>query len=133
MSSRFARLPRPFAQYYGHPTRLLAVTIKTTLLAHVIWEYGYECSATEGASMLPTFEMYNDWVITSKSYRRGRGVVAGDVVTFRSVYNPGEKVIKRVIGLQGDYVLMNTPGSGSDAMVQVGGLWGGGGARLLAN
>lgn len=83
--------------------------------------------------MMPTFEMLGDWVIASKYYRRGRGVEVGDVVTFRSVTEPGERVIKRVIGLEGDYVLRDTPGSGSDMMVQVSGRWGGGGARLLAN
>jgi len=40
-------------------------------------------------------------------------------VTFHSVVEPGESVIKRIIGLQGDYVMLNTPGSGSDTMIQV--------------
>lgn len=83
--------------------------------------------------MLPTFEMIGDWVISSKSYRRGRGIVVGDLVTFRSVREPGEKVIKRVIGLEGDYVLMHTPGSGSDTMTQVCEPWGVGGELLVAN
>lgn len=83
--------------------------------------------------MLPTFEVLDDWVISSKSYRRGRGVQVGDLVTFRSVTEPGERVIKRVMGLEGDYVLRDTPGSGSDKMIQVGGLCEGGGWRLLAN
>ncbi|KFZ15822.1 hypothetical protein V501_02531 [Pseudogymnoascus sp. VKM F-4519 (FW-2642)] len=120
MSSRFAQLPGQFFnRYYGHPGRLLSATLKTFFLAHVVWEYGYEISPTAGASMLPTFEVLHDWVVSSKAYRRGRGVVVGDMVTFRSVREPGEKVIKRVIGLEGDYVLMNTPGSASDMMIQV--------------
>ncbi|ELR05597.1 hypothetical protein VC83_07678 [Pseudogymnoascus destructans] len=120
MSSRFARLPgRFFSQFYGHPARLLGTTIKTFFLAHVIWDYGYEAAATAGSSMLPTFETIGDWVISSKSYRRGRSVVVGDLVTFRSVYEPGTKVIKRVIGLEGDYVLAYTPESGNDTMIQV--------------
>lgn len=57
--------------------------------------------------------------MASKWYRRGRGIGVGDVVTFDSVIEPGERVIKRVIGMEGDYVLMDTPGSGSDAMIQV--------------
>lgn len=83
--------------------------------------------------MLPTFEMIGDWVISSKSYRRGRGIVVGDLVTFRSVREPGEKVIKRVIGLEGDYVLMHTPGSGSDTMTQVCEPCGVGDELLVAN
>lgn len=76
--------------------------------------------------MMPTFEVIGDYVISSKHYRRGRDIKVGDMVTFRSVTEPGERVIKRVIGLEGDYVLRDTPGSGSDKMIQVGdGLWGG--------
>ncbi|KFY15138.1 hypothetical protein V492_02198 [Pseudogymnoascus sp. VKM F-4246] len=120
MISRFTRLPGLFFnRYYGHPVHLVSTTIKTFFLAHVIWDYGYEIAATAGSSMLPTFETIGDWVISSKAYRRGRGVVVGDLVTFRSVREPGEKVIKRVTGLEGDYVLMDTPGSGSDKMIQV--------------
>lgn len=78
--------------------------------------------------MLPTFEVLGDAVITSNKYRRGRGIKVGDIVSFDSVVEPGEKVMKRVLGLQGDYVLMNTPGTGSDEMIQipVGHCWVGG-------
>ncbi|KFY94306.1 hypothetical protein V498_03925 [Pseudogymnoascus sp. VKM F-4517 (FW-2822)] len=120
MSSRFSRLSGlVFNRYYGHPVHLVTATLKTIVLAHVIWDYGFEAAATAGGSMLPTFEVLGDWVISNKAYRRGRGVVVGDLVTFRSVREPGEKVIKRVIGLEGDYVLTGTPGSGSKNMTQV--------------
>ena len=74
--------------------------------------------------MLPTFPVFGDILVTDKSYRRGgagRGkeIKVGDVVQFDSVYEPGEKVIKRVVGMPGDYVLMNTPGSRREDMVQV--------------
>lgn len=69
--------------------------------------------------MLPTFEVYKDGVLVSRWFRRGRGVEVGDVVTFDSVGEPGEKVIKRVIGLEGDYVMRDTPGSKSQKMLQV--------------
>ena len=68
--------------------------------------------------MLPTFHVTNDWVLISRMYRRGKGIVAGDIVTFDSVVEPGERVIKRVLGLEGDYVLRDTPGE-SNMMVQV--------------
>jgi inner membrane protease subunit 1 len=69
--------------------------------------------------MLPTFEVIYDGIIISAWYRRGRGIQVGDIVQFDSVVKPGEKVIKRVIGLEGDYVMRDTPGSGSDQMFQV--------------
>ncbi len=68
--------------------------------------------------MLPTFEVKGDSVIISRYYRRGRNVKVGDVVQFDSVVEPGEGVIKRVLGLQGDYVMRDTPGS-TDSMIQV--------------
>lgn len=106
-------------RYAGHPVRVLSACVKIGLFCHVFAEYGFALTQTYGASMLPTFEVIGDWVIISKSYRRGRGVVVGDVVSFDSVVEPGEAVIKRVVGLEGDYVLRDTPGSGNDAMLQV--------------
>jgi Signal peptidase, peptidase S26 len=68
--------------------------------------------------MLPTFEVIGDSVIISRYYRRGRGVKVGDIVSFDSVVEPGESVIKRVLGMPGDYVLRDTPGT-TDTMIQV--------------
>lgn len=70
--------------------------------------------------MLPTIEVMGDHVLISKRYRRGRGVQVGDVIGFNSVYEPGETVIKRVLGMPGDYVLRDSPGSPSNTMIQVG-------------
>jgi inner membrane protease subunit 1 len=74
---------------------------------------------TWGASMLPTIEVMGDHVLISKQYRRGRDIKVGDIIGFNSVYEPGESVIKRVLGMPGDYVLRDTPGSTSNAMLQV--------------
>lgn len=60
--------------------------------------------------MLPTIEVVGDMVLIDKGYRRGRGVVVGDVVSFDSVVQPGERVIKRVVGMEGDFVGRDTPG-----------------------
>ena len=68
--------------------------------------------------MLPTFEVVSDQVLISRFYRRGKGIVVGDIITFDSVVEPGERVIKRVLGLEGDYVLRDTPGE-SNTMIQV--------------
>lgn len=63
-----------------------------------------------------------DWVLISKLHRRGRDVKVGDIVAFDSVVHAEERVIKRVIGLGGDLVLRDTPGSsegGGGSMIQV--------------
>jgi inner membrane protease subunit 1 len=69
--------------------------------------------------MLPTLAMQSDILLIDKSYRRGRGVQVGDIVAFASVVEPGERVMKRVVGLEGDFVMRNTPEKGSDVMLQV--------------
>jgi inner membrane protease subunit 1 len=104
---------------FSPPFRVLTATAKTFFLGHLIWQYGFAQGATRGASMLPTFEVLGDSVIVSKQYRRGRNIKVGDVVQFDSVAEPRESVIKRVIGLEGDYVLRNSPGSRYDDMIQV--------------
>jgi hypothetical protein len=117
--SRFL-LPFKYAKerYAGHPLRLSIAALKTIFVFHVFWQYGYSIAPLAGPSMLPTFEVAGDSVIVSRYYRRGRGVKVGDVVSFDSVVEPGESVLKRVLGLQGDYVLRDTPGT-TDLMVQV--------------
>lgn len=81
-------------------------------------EYGFRTGSGVGPSMLPTIEVLGDHMLVSKTYRRGRGIKVGDIVEFDSVVEPGEHVIKRVIGLEGDYVLRDTPGVNSK-MIQV--------------
>ncbi|KAH6680227.1 signal peptidase-like protein I [Halenospora varia] len=117
----FLKPPLQFLKkhYYSHPFLLFTTTLKTLLLFHVITRYQYSIDGTWGASMLPTFSVFGDHVLIDRGYRRGRGVEVGDVVTFDSVVEPGEKVIKRVLGLEGDYVMRNTPGSGSQEMIQI--------------
>ena len=70
--------------------------------------------------MLPTFNVRNDVVYVSKFYRRGKGVKVGDVVTLKHPMFPSVSAAKRVLGMPGDFVLRDTPGSGSDMMIQVG-------------
>jgi hypothetical protein len=107
-------------RYSGHPFRLFTGTLKGFFLLHLVHSHFYTTAITWGPSMLPTFEVMYDRVIVDRWYRRGRGVQVGDVVTFDSVHEVGERVIKRVIGLEGDYVLRDTPGSESNMMIQVG-------------
>lgn len=106
-------------RYAGHPLRVLSATIKGLFLAHLFWEHFYAFSPLRGPSMLPTLEVLGDGVIVDRWYRRGRGIQVGDLVTFDSVIEPGESVLKRVLGIEGDYVLRDTPESGSDVMIQV--------------
>lgn len=69
--------------------------------------------------MLPTLNSKGDWVFINASYRRGKGVKVGDIVSFKHPMFPAETASKRVLGMPGDYVMIHTPGSGNDTMIQV--------------
>lgn len=117
---RVARASRSVhSRYAGHPLRVAVATVQGLLALHVFWKFGYSVEPTLGASMLPTIEVMGDHVLISKQYRRGRNIQVGDIIGFNSVYEPGETVIKRVLGMPGDYVLRDTPGTSSTAMIQV--------------
>lgn len=89
------------------------------LSLHIFVEYFYLYSGSYGISMMPNLNPSGDWLFISKYYRRGRGIEVGDLVSFRHPVKEGDYAVKRVMGLEGDFVLMNTPGK-SDAMIQVG-------------
>ncbi|KAI0515474.1 LexA/Signal peptidase [Xylaria bambusicola] len=97
--------------FLGHPFRVLFATAQTFALAHVVWAYGMSIGFGWGPSMLPTFLATNEWFVTDKRYRRGRGVQVGDCVVYSIPVDPGEEGLKRVMGMPGDYVLLNSPPS----------------------
>ncbi|KAI2633885.1 LexA/Signal peptidase [Xylaria nigripes] len=97
--------------FLGHPVRLLLATAQTFALAHVVWAHGMSIGFGWGPSMLPTFLATNEWFVTDKRYRRGRGVQVGDCVVYSIPVEPGEEGLKRVMGMPGDYVLLNSPPS----------------------
>ncbi|MCJ1290692.1 hypothetical protein MMC34_002234 [Xylographa carneopallida] len=111
----------PFSLRARNPTIFGLVLNLTKLFfgLHLFTEYVAQTKLTAGYSMLPTLNVENDWVYVSCFYRRGRGVRVGDLVTFRHPMFPGTGACKRVLGLPGDFVLRDTPGSDSGMMVQI--------------
>jgi inner membrane protease subunit 1 len=103
----------------GHPFRLLFSTVKYFAALHLFWEYGYSLGPAQGPSMLPTVEVADEWMLTSKRHRHGRGVEVGDLVVYKIPIFPDADGMKRVLGMPGDYVMIDSPESGSDAMIQV--------------
>ncbi|KAI0442622.1 hypothetical protein F4803DRAFT_518539 [Xylaria telfairii] len=100
--------------FLGHPFRVLFATAQSFALAHVVWAYGVSIGFGWGPSMMPTFLATNEWFVTDKRYRRGRGVQVGDCVVYSIPVEPGEEGLKRVMGMPGDYVLLNSPPSAHD-------------------
>lgn len=100
--------------------RALKNSAQFLLFAHLFWDKFYAVGDTVGASMLPTFNVTNDWILISKLHTLGRGCRVGDVVSYvHPVYGPKVSVIKRIIGMPGDFVVKD-PTDGSNDMLQVG-------------
>lgn len=68
--------------------------------------------------MLPGWEIWGEGAVTSHMYRYGRGVKVGDLVRFKVPISDAY-AIKRVMGMPGDYVLVHTPDTGHEEMIQV--------------
>jgi inner membrane protease subunit 1 len=105
--------------------RVVLNTLKFVALTHLIWEYVISMAPASGPSMLPTFEVVGEWLLVSRLHRFGRGISVGDVVAYNIPINE-EMGVKRVLGMPGDYVLMDTPtdgerrgGGGGGSMIQV--------------
>lgn len=101
----------PFLERHllANPLRTVSRAVRVLAFSHLALQHGVEPKMPVGPSMLPTFEVANEMILISHWHRRGRGVVAGDVVTYSIPTDPRNKGVKRVLGLPGDYVLLDTP------------------------
>jgi signal peptidase I len=75
---------------------------------HLFWDHFYSVGSAIGASMLPTINIDGDFIVVSKLYARGRGCKVGDIISYvHPIRGPGDYISKRVIGMPGDFVVMN--------------------------
>jgi Signal peptidase, peptidase S26 len=100
------------------PLQLLYLWLKIAIFAHIFVKYGYSLIAPGGASMLPTIYFSGEGFLVDKSVRRGRGVRVGDIVSVANPLTVWEGVVKRVVGIEGDFVLAGTP-EVSERMIRV--------------
>lgn len=73
----------------------------------VIYLFILQPNQIRGASMEPTFES-GDYIFTSKITYRFRQQERGDVIVFKSLRNPDIEFIKRIIGLPGDTIMIQS-------------------------
>lgn len=73
----------------------------------VVYLFIMQPNQVKGPSMLPTFES-GEYIFTSKVTYKFRPMARGDVVVFRSPKNPDQEYIKRIIGLPGDKIRIDT-------------------------
>lgn len=109
----------PFRYELRVASYVASFTLAASLLLHIEVTYFFTWSATYGISMLPTMSATGNSIIVSKLFRRGKGVQIGDVVSFDHPVDQGVQSVKRVVGLEGDWVCRDTPGVGEGMMIQV--------------
>lgn len=102
----------------SRPTRVFVAVAKMLAAGHFCVTYTWDWGAVSGPSMLPNWDVWGDGAVSSRFYRRGKGIKVGDLVLFKVPTAP-PRAIKRVAGLPGDYVLSHSPESGRDEMIQV--------------
>ncbi|KMP08883.1 mitochondrial proteinase 1 [Coccidioides immitis H538.4] len=102
------------------PFRLGLWVAGTFCAAKVFNEHAYELQLSSGPSMYPTIHFKGDYLLISKYYKYGRGIAVGDIVTFK---HPSYVMMaaKRVVGMPGDYVLVDPEDHGGPLakMIQV--------------
>ena len=102
------------------PLQYLIYATAIGLAGHIWFEYFFTLSQAEGISMNPTLNATGDFLLLSKRYRRGRGIEVGDMVSFKHPIDEWTSSVKRVVGMPGDFVLRDSPGT-SGVMIQVSG------------
>lgn len=109
------------SHYMGRPFRLILNVAKLIALMHVFSEYIFHIQTAAGPSMLPTLPQMCKIAILP-THRLGRGIQVGDIVCYKKPID-SERVVKRVIGLEGDYVLWDSSddaaSSSNGQMIQV--------------
>ena len=93
--------------------------LKLFFVLHLASEWTGIVSPTVGPSMLPTLTVSGDIIYTSKRYARGNGIEFGDLIEFKHPMEPGVGVVKRVMGLPGDFVREDGGVGSGDRMIQV--------------
>ena len=86
--------------------RFVLDIVETLVLAVVLFLGINAISArvrVDGTSMIPTLENGEFMLVSKMSYRFG-DVQRGDIIVFHFPMNPEEELVKRVIGLPGDHV-----------------------------
>ncbi|CAN0143690.1 unnamed protein product [Ascophyllum nodosum] len=84
----------------------VVAVVQATSILHCINEYVFGITTCAGPSMMPTFNMSGDVIFVEKLSSRNGTLSRGDVVIAMTPQNAKLKVCKRIIGLQGETVMV---------------------------
>ncbi len=90
------------------PLRLIIEPLAIAIVLALVVRSMIEIYAIPSGSMEPALQAGDHILVTP--YRFGGGPQRGQVVVFRSPRNPGEFVVKRIIGIPGDLVATTSRG-----------------------
>ncbi|KAK6363257.1 hypothetical protein TWF730_000700 [Orbilia blumenaviensis] len=107
--------------YYPRWRRVLTslvIGIKLLAFTHLVVSKVFIISQCEGPSMLPTLPTSGS-VVVNNLYSRGRGVKVGDLIAAHRPDDMDVMLLKRVIGMPGDYVVVDpmAAGKGEETMM----------------
>ncbi|KAF8425103.1 peptidase S24/S26A/S26B/S26C [Tirmania nivea] len=113
--------PRPFLLFGTQSApQFILNTLKLALFTHLVWEHFYAVAPCIGPSMLPTLSIEGTLVLHSKLHSRGRGCKAGDLVSAIHPMDSSVYVLKRIIGMPGDFVCVDPDPEGEGGrMIQI--------------
>ncbi|KAK6516771.1 hypothetical protein TWF506_006660 [Arthrobotrys conoides] len=96
----------------------LIIGIKLLAFTHLVVSKIFIISQCEGPSMLPTLPTSGS-VVVNNLYSRGRGIKVGDLIAAHRPDDMDVMLLKRVIGMPGDYVVVDpmAAGSGGETMM----------------
>jgi mitochondrial inner membrane protease subunit 1 len=97
------------SHFFQRPLRLTSSVLKLCCLTHLTFTEFIQVAPSQGPSMVPTFTVQGDWILSDMTCRRGRGVGVGDVVMYRIPISDINCGVKRIIGMPGDYVTLRNP------------------------
>ncbi|KAK9842321.1 hypothetical protein WJX81_006527 [Elliptochloris bilobata] len=107
--------------------RELRTLVKAVGVAHLIHEFVFELSIAYGPSMMPTIDSIGDVLVVDKWSAWRRKIEVGDVVLALSARTPHDRIIKRVLGMEGDIVRVlptsRRPEGGGKQLVPPGHVW----------
>ncbi|KAK6357066.1 hypothetical protein TWF718_001393 [Orbilia javanica] len=96
----------------------LVIGIKLLAFTHLVVSKVFIISQCEGPSMLPTLPTSGS-VVVNNLYSRGRGIKVGDLIAAHRPDDMDVLLLKRVIGMPGDYVVTDpmAAGKGEETMM----------------
>ena len=95
---------------FASPSPVTSFLLHLGIGCYFFVHYVASLRATAGPSMLPTLAVSGDFALVSWLHARGHRIKTGDIISYEHPIHRGERAIKRVIAMEGDYVLTDTPG-----------------------